>query len=302
MRMNLFTAGLCIAAACHLQAETTVEGPRLGYVATKTGLRSVVGIVGASRLGDPVARDLAPFVALPGSDIAVGVKPTGELTRVGLKDGSESDLGLAGVSSVVASPSGEVVVAISGEQAYWFAKSGDRLADHALPGAPRLIAVADRGSAAAITVAEAEGEAVYLISDQGARRVLHAARIPAIAFLPNSGDFVFADDTGAIYRLGIDLSLTQLTALSGVKALAGTADGTRLLLVTEHAVVSLRFATQDTTSAECSCTAAIARPLGGSTFLITDRDDAPMWVVDASGEELRLAFIPEAVVPEAVND
>ena len=295
MKKNLFAAGLYIAgSACHLLADTSVEGPRLGYVATKAGMRSVIGIVGASRLSDPIASDLISFVALPGSDVAVGVKPTGELTRLNLRDGSVSNLGVPGVTVVVASPSGEVVLAIAGDRSYSFSKQGVRIAEHSLPGAPLLIAVSDGGSTAAMTVTEADGEAVYLINDQGARRVLHAARFPAIAFLPKSGDFVVADDAGAIHRIGSDLQLTRLTTIHGVKALAGTPDGTRLLLVTGKTVVSLRFATQETTSVDCLCSGAIAMPLGGSTFLISNSADEPMWVVDASSEELRLAFIPEA--------
>ncbi len=293
MRTKLLAAGLCVAA-CYLSADTTIDGPRPGYVMTKAGVRSVMGIVGAARLSDPVTTGLTSLIMLPGSDIAVGLNADGELERVDLKDGSKRGLDLMGVKSLAASPSGESVLAIGEEQAYLFSRSGDRLSERVLPGVPLLSAVADRGSAAAVTITEADGEALYLISDQGARRVLHAARFTAIVFLPGSSDLVVSDGDGAIYRISIDLQLTALMTQSGARALAGTPDGTRLLVVTEHAVVSFRFATQETASVECSCTGANARPLGSSTFVITNDETGPLWVVDASSEQLRLAFIPEA--------
>ena len=170
-----------------------------------------------------------------------------------------------------------------------------RLADYALPGTPVRVSVSDRGSTAAVTVAEPDGEALFLISEQGVRRLLHAVRLPAMAFLPGSADFVIADDTGAIYRIGGDLQLIQITTAPGAKALAGTADGSRLLVVTEHRIDSIRFDTGDTRSIGCSCTAVAATPLKDSTFLLTNPNDGPMWVVDASQTELRVAFIPEVV-------
>ena len=293
MRTRLLAAGICVAS-CYLWADTTIDGPRPGYVMTKAGVRSVMGIVGAARLSDPVATGLASVVVLPGSDIAVGVDADGGLARVDLKDGSKRGLGLVGVNSLTTSPSGESVLAIAGETAYLLSKSGDRLAERTLPGVPLLSAVADRGSAAAVTITDADGEALYLINDQGSRRVLRAARFTAIVFLPNSSDLVVSDGDGAIYRISIDLQLTALMTQPGARALAGTPDGTRLLVVTEHAVVSFRFATQETASVECSCTGASARPLSGSSFVITNDEAGPLWVVDASSEQLRLAFIPEA--------
>lgn len=293
MRTKLLAAGLCIAA-CYLRADTTIDGPRPGYVITKAGVRSVMGIVGAARLSDPVAIGLTSLVVLPGSDIAVGVDADGGLARVDLKDGSKRGLGLVGVNSLAASPSGESVLAIAGATAYLLSKSGDRVAERILPGVPLLSAVADRGSAAAVTITEADSEALYLINDRGARRVLHAARFTAIVFLPGSLDLVVSDGDGAIYRISIDLQLTALMTQPGARALAGTPDGTRLLVVTEHAVVSFRFATQETASVDCPCTGASARPIGSSTFVITNDEAVLLWVVDVSSEQLRLVFIPEA--------
>ena len=62
-----------------------------------------MGIVGASRLGDPISRDLKDAAVLPGSDAAVGLTTTGEVYG-GLRDGSTTNLGVEGVTNIAASP------------------------------------------------------------------------------------------------------------------------------------------------------------------------------------------------------
>lgn len=294
MRISIVAVVLaCIAN--NLQADTAIEGPRLGYVRTKSGLRGVMGIIGASRFGDAVAGDLSEPLVLPGSNIAIGINAEGELTRLNLLDGATVNLGLSDIKRIVTSPLGSVVLAVSGDRAYWFSKSGDKLADEALPGNPLSIAVSDNGAFAAITTAETDGETLYRIGQHGSLRLLHAARIPAIAFLPGTGDFMVANDVGTIYRFSNDLQFAQVASVPDVKALAGLPDASRFLAITERAVHSLRFDGGESTSLDCSCLGAVANPLGNATFLVGASDSGPMWVVDASTEALRLAFIPEPV-------
>jgi hypothetical protein len=158
-----------------------------------------------------------------------------------------------------------------------------------------LATVGDQGSAVAVTIAESEGEALYLIDEQGARRLLHASHFPAIAFLPDSKEFVVAGEAGAIHRVGSDVQLAQVATIPGTKALAAVSDKLRLLVVTEQTVYSVRLHSGETTSMDCSCKAVSAKPLGESTFLLTNADEGPMWVVSAASDDLRIAFIPEAV-------
>ena len=63
-----------------------------------------MGIVGASRLSDPISRDLKDAAVLPGSDAAVGLTTAGELIRVDLRDGSTINLGVEGATNIAASP------------------------------------------------------------------------------------------------------------------------------------------------------------------------------------------------------
>jgi hypothetical protein len=280
----------CLAYAEASAAESNVQGPRAGYIATNTGVRMILGIVGASRLGEPTAKDLRHTVVLPGSDIAVGLSPSGELTRVNLTDGATTSLGIDNVTELASSPSGEVVVALAGDTAQLISKSGSRLTSLTLPATPIRIAVADEGATIAFVTAAGS---LYVVNEIGSREVFHSGDLPALAFLPNSTDLVTADELGGLYRINADLQLTKLATVSGTRALA--AQPSRLLAVTEHSISAVNFGTGETTVVECSCTATSAQPLGGSNFLLTNPDDGPLWVVGAATDQLRAAFIPEAV-------
>jgi hypothetical protein len=284
------------ALACSLYADSTIQGPRLGYVSSGSGVRSVLGIVGASRLSEPIAGDLRLATVLPGTNVAIGVDADGELVRVDLRDGASTKLGVRDVTAIAASPAGERALALAGDRAYVFANSGTRVADLALPGAPLSIEVSDLSATIALTVAESNGEALYVVSEQTSRRLLHASRLPAIAFLFQSADLVVADDAGVISRVNGNVDLTRVTTVPGAQALAATPDGSRLLIVADGMIRAVRFATgEETGSVACKYAGAMAEPLGASNFLLTSAKDGPIWLVDASANELRIAFIPEAV-------
>lgn len=291
MRTALLAAGM----ACLLHADSVVQGPTLGHMVSAAGVRTVLGLPGSSQLTAPVAGRLHKTIALPGRDLAFGVDENGRLVRVNLKNGEEETLDIANVSGLTASPEGDAFLALSEGGAQAFSAGGVRLADYVLPGAPRLIAVADSGKSVAVVVQDADGEALFLLNELGQRRVLAAPKIPALAYLPKSSAVMIADAAGAIYKLDGDLQLTRIAAVPGVKAIAATSDGSRLVAVAGRSVHSVRFDSGAVSSVECSCEGTEARPLGKSNFLLTGPDDGPIWMVNAAGEPLTLAFIPEAV-------
>lgn len=277
-----------------MYGETAIDGPRAGYIATGAGVRSVLGILGAARLGDPVVKELRNVAVVPGAHTAFGVDGAGRFVRADLRDGSVRDMNLGDVASVTASPGGKAVLAIAGDSAHAWSEAGERLRSFALPAKPLSVAASDAGSAVLISAAEGDGEVLYLLDENGAHRLLQARRFPALAFLPNSDTFFAADETGAIFKAGADLNVGLLTTLPGTRALAGTMDGSRLLAVAERAVHSVQLATGEQTATECGCTASMARPLGNGSFLLSSGEEGPIWALDASGSELRAAFIPEA--------
>jgi len=289
------TALLAASMACVLHADSVVQGPTLGHMVSAAGVRTVLGLPGSSQLTAPVAGRLRKTITLPGHDLAFGVDENGRVVRVNLKNGEEETLAITNVSGLIASPEGDAFLALSEGKAEAFSASGVRVADYALPGQPRLIAVADSGKSVAVVMADADGEALFLLTELGQRRVLAAAAIPALAYLSRSNAVVVAEATGLIYKLDGDLQLTRIATVPGVKALAATSDGSRLIAVAGRSVHSVRFDSGAVASVECSCDGTEARPLGRSNFLLTGPDDGPIWMVNAATEPLTLAFIPEAV-------
>ena len=282
---------LIVSLAGALYADSKIEGPKLGYVSTSGGIRTVLGIIGASRLSAPIPQTNA--VVLPGQDVAFRTDADGGLLRIDLLDGSSAAVDVANVARVIASPTGETVASVTKSRIIVVAKGGSRLAELDLPGSSRLVAIADTGSTAAVTVADGEGEALYVSNRESSRRVFTASKIVAIAFIPKTSDVVFADGAGVVYRMNADLQLAQLGEVTGLSALAVTSD--RVIAVSGRLIRSIPLAGGETASVECPCTASMAQPLGESRFLLTPGDDGPMWVLDALGAALRVAFIPEVV-------
>lgn len=291
MRTVLLTASL----ACALYADSIVQGPTLGHIVSSSGVRTVLGLPGSSQLAAPVAATLQKAIVLPGQDLAFGIDGSGGVVRIDLKNLASQNLTSTGVSRLIASPEGGAFLALTESRAQTFSAAGVSVAEYALPGAPRLIAVSDSGKSVAAVIGESEGEALYLLNGSGQRRVLSAPKLAALAFIAQSDSLAVAEESGLIYKLGGDLQLTGIATVPGVRAIASTSDGSRLVAVAGRGVHSIRFDSGAVTSVECSCEGTEARPLGRSNFLLTGPDDGPIWMVNAATEPLTLAFIPEAV-------
>jgi hypothetical protein len=284
---------LLSAVACTLSAaDPAIHGPRLGFVASKDGVRAVLGLVGSSRFSAPLPHDLHRPVALPNSDTLVGVDGSGKLALVDIADGTTKILAIENVTALYASPGGSAFAARSGDRLHVFSKDGASLADYALPGEPLRIAVADSNAAVAVTVATEGVEALYVIGATSASRAFQADRIAAVAFIAGSSDLLFADAEGMIYRLRSNLEMQRLGVVPGVKALAG--DRVRALAIAGAKIDALPFDGAGATSIDCPCEATLAQPLGASKFLLVPPGNGPAWVLDASMPELRVAFIPQA--------
>ncbi|HYP06351.1 MAG TPA: hypothetical protein VER03_08935 [Bryobacteraceae bacterium] len=291
MRKAVWLASIACAS---FAADPAVEGPMIGYVNSAAGVRRVLGVTGSARLSAPLTGELHGALVLAGRGAAVAKNPAGALVRIDFKDGSLLSLGVENVADFVVSPSGGAVAASTAGRLHLLSASGEPKGDYVAPGAVRLMAVSDDAAAVVVSVGGAGGEAVHVVDAHGSRQVFQADRIAAVAFVPGGRDSVFADGEGAIYRITGDLQFAQIGTAPGTVALAATADG-RVLAVARKTIVTLRSDAAPSTSADLVCEATTAKPLGHSRFLLTSGEDGPMWMVDASAADLRLAFIPEAV-------
>jgi hypothetical protein len=171
---------------------------------------------------------------------------------------------------------------------------GEAKAEYALPGAAVRLAVADGASAVAVSIAEDGGEALYVLSEGRSSRVLHAEGIADVAFIPESNDAFVASKDGSIYLLKGDLQFTRIANIPGATAIAAVANN-KALVVAGKTLILIGTDGTRLSSADCSCEPAMARPLSAASFQLTSGDDGPIWLVDASTSELRVAFVPEAV-------
>jgi hypothetical protein len=274
-------------------ADSIVEGPRLGYLGMKAGARPVLGIVGALQFGRTVVGDWLRSVLLPGSDVMMAADSRSRLVRVDMRSGQTLDLNIENVDALAASPSGHVALVLTADRATWLSRSGERLGDVALPARALRTSVADVGTAAAIVVAEPGGEVLWVLNGDGAHRLIRAEALPALGSVADSADFLVADGAGTVSRISRDLQVTPVTSLAGVTALAATPSAA--VLVAKGAVSVLRFQTGERRPIECACSATMATPIAPATFVLTDAERGPSWLLDLSGDSARTAFIPEAV-------
>ena len=286
--------GAVSIAASLLAADSAVEGPTLGFVNSAAGVRSVLGVVGAARLSAPVTGELQGAVVVPGSATAIAKNPVGALVRVNFQDASVTSLGIEDVIDFAVSPNGTATAARSQDRLHILFGLDDARKQFSFTGAARRMAVSDSGRAIALSTTETDGEALYVVDEEGARNVFRTASISAVAFLPESDDAVFADSKGNVYRVSRDRQLSQIGSIEGVTALAGASNG-RVIAVAGRAIAALPLDGSPSTTVNCSCDASGVQPFGQSRFLLSSGSKGPLWVLDASTAELRLAFIPEAV-------
>jgi hypothetical protein len=213
---------LCVTslASALMAADSVVEGPKLGYINSTAGVRRILGSVGASRLSGPVTGELKGATVLPGKDAVVVTHPEGGLVKINLNDGSVSSMGVDNVSAVVASPSGANVAALKDGRVHVISSEGEVRAEYAVQGKLRQLAVADGAPNVAVTVAEDSGETLYVLSEGGSSRALHAESVVGVAFAPESSAAFIATNDGSIHSLKGDLQLTQVASVPGTLAIA----------------------------------------------------------------------------------
>lgn len=121
----------------------------------------------------------------------------------------------------------------------------------------------------------------------------------ALAYVPASSDLVVADEAGrAVWRVGPSKRIVASGLPEGVIAVGAGRDGS---IVTTHRGGSIRVQGRSGTvsTAACRCEPALLQPMAEpGLWLMTDRADEPVWMLDASGPEPRAVFVP---APEAAQ-
>lgn len=286
-------------------AEDVLKGPSLGFVydEASASARPILGIVGSASFGPAIAVTQKHALLTPDYQYVMGV--TADESAVSIRNLSSVDERVlpgsrAGAKSIVLSPKGTAAAVFYAGRVQLFAGlPADPVvtADFEVAGAASIGAVSDDGKAALIAQAEGNSTALYTFDvDGNSRRLSTAAQITGLAYFSGSHNAVFSTNS-ELYKLGETGELNLISALEKPAGLAISSDSKRVLVVSSE-LKSISMFDMDTgtsITAGCSCSPRALYPLASAdVFRMTNGLDEPTWIVDASGTNLRVAFVPKA--------
>ena len=328
--VTLFTAVTCFAAAAVAQSSAAVgvaaaqskskAEPGLagravvGYLATSsgTGIQPIVGVAGASRVGEQIDFGLALGAAAvaPAGGYGIGVAAeTGEVVILDLASESVA----AGLDApmnpnrILFSPSGEVAALYyrAGAQLNVVRDPlGSPTVDEALtvsgPGVVTAVAIADSGDMVLAAFSSEGGATVYSVSDSGAQFVTPAKQVVDLRFSPNSHDALITDAGAAeivlVTNVGESSAVRVVAdAKSGLTApiTAASIDGETAYVLSADGIAKLDLATGAAESVDCRCQPSGLDAVGrDSRFHLTGSQPGVIALLDGSGDEDAIVLVP----------
>jgi hypothetical protein len=298
-----------------------VSGPTAGLVfdAASRAVRPILGVPGASLLGDPViASDgLTEARISPRQDSALLITRDGA-GFVRIDGGSATPLACEGL---FAAPE-RVVYSPSGDAAALYAAGRVQLVS-GLPGAPKItgelkLLIAQRGGSRFNRRSGAREIASFAVSDdgrfilaagQGAIQVLGAGGenftlIPSaagasVAFAPgghdaavadpaNLGVLWFGDVAGGAAQRRLAEPAAEAAAAAG---LAFSSDGRKVYVASGRQVTAFDLTAGGQSSIACDFQPSGLYPMGGF-FRLNEPGAAPLWLLDARTSEPHVFFVP----------
>lgn len=308
-----------VAAA---QTGTALTGPTMGLVfdSSQSALRPIRGIPGAATLGDAVnlGFPLASASVSPLQDYALALRA----------DDSSLVLVRAGGSAVIAgarSAPALMVFSPAGTAAALYDSGAGRvqiltgLPDaaavqsdidvSALSGPVAALAVDDAGASLFLAAGAPESVALYRVALNGTAQFLASFRSVAALRLSATGrEILLADSAaGAVYVIRDPRGTGRLDLIASGRDGLGTpiaveSDAAGRIFVADQAgnLTILDRARGSVVSLSCGCApAGLFKLLGTATFRLTEPSGAPMWVLDASGADVRIVAIPPGAPPAA---
>jgi len=301
--MKLLLVGLMFFNA--LFAQATIQGPLTGWIWDGDGTRPLLGIPGASVIGEKRTG------AIPLSRVAVS--PTGDyLLGIGVEDQRvylmemrtsvmRAVEGIAAGAEVIAlSPGGRAAAVLHAGAGRLEVVTGlpgsARIAgviDLSAEGMPYLVAVSD--DAGVLLAAFPGAEDLVAIDTGGNRwRLPHSGRLRGISFFNHRRDALLADDRGVWWlRDFAGNARAELMLEAEALQVLPAADAGHALVTTGEAVLLLNLETGATRRIECACKPGTLARLSGSVFRIREAHGGePLWIVDVSADQTRATFVP----------
>jgi WD40 repeat protein len=319
MRLLVRVVFVCLFAASAQAQSVLVTGPSLGFTseAHGTAIRSIIGIPGASALGNRIPLDIHITAAAisPKQTFALAVRTEdAQLVLVDLRGSAPVIASIdakSRVESIAFSPGGSVA-ALYGHQTRTVQVIGN-LPDapeliqefdvSQIPGSFRNVAVSDDGSSVLFSVAGADKVSIWVLDATGAQWPVQAEQPTAAAFFPQSSDAIVADTATQSAFIIKDVRhaaslvplVTNENGLGSFAAVSASPDGQSVYLADRLSgtIAVVDMATRRAVTLSCDCQAsAFNRLKGSSVFRLTEASREPMLVLDASSAEPRIVIVP----------
>ena len=311
-RVQFVITRVVLSAALVLPSwgQEPIRGPMLGWVwdGHQESIRPILGIVGSSVLGKPLALDFPVKAA--------AIASRQEFALVLARDERQPVLlDLRGIDPVVRNleaPAGakRLVLSPRATAAALFFEDPHRIVvlanldkeptvarelDLSVEGAPAGIAVTDDASVVVAAYPDANEARVF---DAGGNRwkAPKEAKITDVAFLENSRDLLLAAEDGVfvIRDLADNATVQQLSTIAASGAVASI-DGQNMLLIDKEnqSVVALNLESGDSRSVQCPCDPKkLVRMSRGALFRLNEYDRSALWLVEINDGGLRTLFVP----------
>ena len=307
----------CFCAATGLAAyaqQGKVAGPSAGYVFDPGSLsvRQVRGIAGAATLGDGIdlGMGILDAVISPRGDFAIATAADGSMHFFRLTDGAAAEISVPGTASYA-----DAVFSPKGTAAALYRADGVQVL-RGLPDAAEVAFTAPirtelsrqpasttrarldtRGRTAvsddAAVVLQSSKGAVEVMTAAGSRRLANPRGLAGIAFAPGNHDAAVVDSgTLSVYQ-DVTGAATRQDFPHGpaASAVGFSVDGAKVAMAGQRMVTVLDRASGTTSQASCECLIGGLAGMG-SMFRLNDPGDGPVWLVDVSGAEPKLVFVP----------
>jgi WD40 repeat protein len=303
-------AALTLTAASALYAQSTVQGPTVGWIydAEGTSLRAVLGVPGSSTLGPKVDHGVALRRAAvsPRGNVAIAsAGDDGRMLAFDLRRGGELAVPNLPPSAddVVFSPNGSAALVIYRSASKvvvlpGFAQSGTTSREIAFGSEmPDTFAISDDAK----LILAAGTEQVQALDSEGNRWNLNFPSVArSIAFLADSHNALIADARGL--WLVNDASANAATRLiwegNAAQALPLLDRKAAFVLTENQKLVAVNLESGASRDVECSCEPLALARMSESVIRVNRLSDGPLWLVEWNGEEPRAVFVPAEVKSE----
>jgi hypothetical protein len=300
--------------------QSQITGPVTGYVfdSAARGLRPILGIPGASLLGDPLdfGFEVSSVSVAPRQDAAFVTAADGSFHLFRIQSGTPTEItlnGLAGAAQrVVFSPLGSAAALYS---------SGSIQVVSGLPDSPAIAARLDVhafGVPVALALSD-DGTVLLLASDTSVELFGGAADLgplvstagsALVAFAPAGHDAAVVDGVGAGVTLFHDLTGAPSSqnlapadvTIQSASDLAFSADGKLLLLAnpTGQSVTAFDLVAGGRNAIACTCTPSSLVRMG-ELFRLNDLGTDPLWLLDTRPETASVTFVPAEAADSPVR-